>query len=343
MWTMTGLGTRGGDPPKRPPRPDQPPRRRPQTYDQHRNWLDGLSPQALAAREREIDTWVALDGDGHDQPDYLTATRAIELLGQRPQDRPFFLAVGFVDPHAPFIAPKKYFDLYDPAKIKLPADFVPWPASKTLSYRPNADIFIKREATPELARQAIAAYHAATSFMDAQLGRVLAALDRLKLRQNTVIVFFGDNGFILGQKGLWAKESLFEEAARVPLIFSVPWIHPTGKMFPRPVEFLDIYPTLCDLCGLSLTEGLEGKSLAPLLKNPSAPWDEPAYTYMRWGDVIGRSVRTARYRYTEWDHGKLGAEMFDYQTDPGEMHDLASDPQYAATAAKLQGLLAAIL
>ncbi len=330
----------GGHPPGRAPRPGQQLQRQ-QTADQHRNWLDGLSPAALEERKRDMDRWVATEGDGEDLEDYKIASTAIQYLETRKRDQPFFVGLGLLSPHAPFIAPKKYFDLYNPASIKLPADFTSKPESKSLSYRPNADIFIKREATPELAREAIAAYYAASSFMDAQFGRVMAALDRLRLRENTVIVFFGDNGWLLGEKGLFAKESLFEPAVHVPLIFSAPWIQ-GGKVCRHPVEFTDIYPTLCELCGLPLPQGLEGKSLAALVKNPTAPWDRPAYSYMRWGNVIGRSVRTQRYRYTEWDQGRLGKEMFDYQTDPGEMHDIASDPKHAQTAAKLKSLLTAI-
>jgi uncharacterized sulfatase len=330
---------RTGRVPNPRPRPE-----RQQTYEQHRHWLDGLSPAALEDRKKTMDCWVATEGDGEDLQDYKIASTAIQYLENRRKDQPFFVAAGFLKPHAPFIAPKKYFDLYDPASMKLPADFTSNPEanlSKSLSYRPNADIFIKRDPTPELAREAIAGYHAATSFMDAQVGRVLAALDRLHLRENTLIIYCVDHGWFLGEKGLFAKESLFEPAMHVPLIFSAPWIQ-GGKVCQRPIEWTDVYPTLCELCGLPLSEGLEGKSLAELVKNPTAPWERPAYSYMRWGNVIGRSLRTQRYRYTEWDHGKLGKEMFDHQTDPGEMHDLASDPKHAQTAAKLKSLLAAI-
>jgi len=175
--------------------------------DDPRAWTVGGEPLARPAprnleqqaeRERRADRWVAVEGAGEDQPDYRTATRAIEMLEQR-KAQPFFLAAGFVKPHVPFIAPKKYFDLYAPARISLPPDFSTSPGGTAASYRANFDIFIRREASPEQARQAIAAYYAAISFMDAQVGRVLEALDRLRLRENTVIVLFGDHGFHLGE------------------------------------------------------------------------------------------------------------------------------------------------
>lgn len=296
------------------------------------------TPQEQAERQARADRWVAVEGEGEDQPDYRTASRAIELLREL-RDRPFFLAAGFVKPHVPFIAPKKYFDLYDPARMRLPADFSAAPASTSPSHRPNFDIFIRREASADQARQAIAAYYAAISFMDAQVGRVLGALDQLGLREQTAIVFFGDHGFHLGEKGMWSKMTVFEASARVPLIFSVPWTRSSNKVCPRPVELVDLYPTLAEICGLPAPPGLEGKSLISLLKNPAATWDKPAYTFVRRGQVLGASVRTERFRYTEWDGGRGGAELYDHQSDPSERRNLASDPGYSEQVAGLKQLL----
>jgi len=320
--------------------------------DDDRAWLIGGTPYAprkprtpeeTAQRERQADRYLALDGDGEDQPDYRTATRAVGLLEQFAKDssKPFFLAVGFVKPHVPFLAPKKYFDLYDPAGIPLPKDFASSPVSTGPAFRPNFDIFIKRDASPEEARRMIAAYYAATSFMDAQLGRVTAALEQLGLRDNTVVLLFGDHGFHLGEKGMWSKMTLFEPAVRAPLLVAAPGVAAAGKASPRPVEFVDIYPTLADLCGLPPPKGVQGRSLVPLLKNPSAAWDKPAFSYLRRGQVLGASVRTERYRYTEWDEGRQGAELYDYQTDPGEDRNLSSDPKHAKTVAELKRLLRA--
>jgi iduronate 2-sulfatase len=316
-----------------------------------KGWVEGsegyaprapMTPEQRAQRQRNSDRWSAVEGDGEGQPDYRTATRAIELLGKH-REEPFFLGVGFVKPHTPFVAPKKYFDLYDPAKIQLPPDFAPNPQAKDSSVpapalRPNFDIFIRRDASEEQAREAIAAYYAATSFMDAQVGRVLDALDRLKLRDSTIVVLFGDHGFHLGDKGMWSKQSLFEMAARVPVIVAMPGSGPS-RPSPRTVELVDLYPTLAEACGLPMLAGLQGESLVPLLKKPDAAWDHPAYTMQKRGQVTGHSVRTERYRYTEWNDGNAGTELYDHQSDPDELRNLAADPAHARTVAEMKQLL----
>src|SRR5688500_15089794 len=196
------------------------------------------------------DRIVKLEGDGESHGDYRTATRAVELLEEL-KDRPFFLAVGFTKPHSPPTAPQKHFDLYDAAQIKLPPDFanmptVP-PGFPAASVPPRSgDLFIGREATPEAAREMIRAYHASLTFVDVQIGRVLAALDRLNLRDKTIIVLFGDHGYHLGEKGKWSKHnSLFEVAAQVPMILCVPG-SAAGKSSPRTVQLLDVYPALVE-------------------------------------------------------------------------------------------------
>lgn len=298
------------------------------------------TPTEQAERQKQADRWVDVADAGDSQPDYRTATRAIELLKQlKKQEKPFFLAVGFVKPHVPLIAPVKYFNLYDPEAIALPVDYAPKPTGDPPAYRANFDLFIRREATPELARQAIAAYYAATSFMDAQVGRVLDALDRMGLRDSTVISLFGDHGWHLGEKGMWSKMTLFEVALRAPLIVSVPGLRLAGEACSRIVEFVDLYPTLVEACGLPIPQGLEGRSLAPLLKKPWAKWNKPALSYLKRGEVLGVSVRTERYRYTEWDQGRKGAELYDHGRDPHEAYNLAQDPKHAQTVAKLKPLL----
>jgi iduronate 2-sulfatase len=169
---------------------------------------------------------------------------------------------------------------------------------------------------------------------------VLAALDRLSLRDNTIIVLIADHGWHLGEKGMWAKLTLFEPSARVPLIIAAPRMSP-GKGCARIVESLDVYPTLADLCGLKAPSVLEGKSLRPLLEDPAHAWDAPAYSFLSRGPVKGVSVRTAQYRYTEWDEGRSAAELYDYDRDPTESRNLATDSAHSATVKKLRELLRA--
>jgi iduronate 2-sulfatase len=313
--------------------------------DDDRAWEAGATPVAAGGvrkapgtpqeRQAASDRWQPLDGDGSGAADYKNVSRAIDIIEKRDPKRPLFLALGFQKPHTPFLAPKKYFDLYDPSKIPVPEDLLPEPAGTSPSIRANWDLFSVRKATPELARHAIAAYYACISFIDAQLARVMAALDKADMRQNTIVVFFGDNGWHLGEKGLWGKNTLFEASARVPLAIAAPGMK--RGVCPRLVEFIDVYPTLVELCGLRQPEGLEGRSLAPLLRDPAARWDHPAFTNLQKGKSLATSVRTERYRYTEWPGAD--AEFFDYREDPRETRNLAGDPKYAAEIARMKAMI----
>ncbi len=277
-------------------------------------------------------------GKDEDHTDGKVATQAIELLEKRSSE-PFFLAVGFYKPHCPYIAPQKYFDLYPQEQITLPelaADArsaAPDPALASTRPWPHFGV------TPDEARQAKRAYYAAISFVDAQIGRVLDAVDRLGLRENTIIVFWSDHGYHLGEHGLWMKMSCFEESARVPCIIAPPAAKSAGKTCPRTVELIDLYPTLTDLAGLTPPAGLQGRSLRPLLENPDASWPHPAYTQVQRGAFPGHSVRTDRWRYTEWALGEKGAELYDHEKDPKELHNLANDPAQAAVVAGMKALL----
>lgn len=304
------------------------------------------TPQRQAAanttRASASDRIVVLPGNGESHGDYKTATRAIEYL-ETYKDKPFFLAVGFVKPHSPPTAPKKFFDLYDPAKIPLPADFANHPAAPAgfpeISIpRRNADLFIGREASPEAAREMIRAYYASVSFVDEQVGRVLETLDRLKLRDNTIIVFWGDHGYHLGEKGKWSKAySLYEVGLRVPLIFAIPGAK--AGVSERPVQLLDLYPTLAELCGLPLPKDNEGHSLVSLLRNPKATWHYPAYSVTLFQGKLGKSVRTERWHYVEWDEGKAGEMLLDTAADPLELKNLAHGPAHAKVVQELKALL----
>jgi iduronate 2-sulfatase len=276
--------------------------------------------------------------------DVKNASQGIALLRQNAKSgKPFFLGIGFYKPHVPLVAPKRFFDMYAPETMPLPEDFAPTPTAPDnvprYALRYNLDLFYEERPTPERARAAIAAYYACITFMDEQLGRVLDELERLGLRDNTVIVLWGDHGWHLGEKGMWAKGTLFEVSAHAPLIIVDPRKATAGQACARPVEFVDIYPTLVELCGLEKPPGLEGASLAPLLDNPRLAWDRPAYTVVAREDWLGRSVRTERWSFTEWDYGRRGVELYDLQSDPRESKNVALDPQNAAEIAGLKRLL----
>jgi uncharacterized sulfatase len=189
----------------------------------------------------------------------------------------------------------------------------------------------------------IRAYYAAISFMDANVGRLLSALDRLGLTGKTIVIFMSDHGYNLGEHGQWMKQSLFERSARSPLIMAGPGVSAHGKGSPRVVEYLDVYPTLAELAGVSPPSNLEGRSLVPLVKNPDAPWDHPAFTQVRRGGAqkffMGYSVRTERWRYTEWDGGAQGVELYDETKDPAEARNVADDPANKAVISELKRFL----
>lgn len=279
--------------------------------------------------------YYASPADDLAHTDGKVALETIALL-EKYKDRPFFIGAGFYRPHCPFIAPAKYFDLYPIDRISAPgsgdAADVPPPAWFTTP--PHWGI------TEQAQRETIRAYYASISFLDANVGRVLDALDRLGLAGNTIVVFVSDHGYHLGEQGQWMKQTLFERSARAPLIIAGPGVSAKGRSTSRIVEFLDLYPTLASLAGLRPPAGLHGRSLAPLLKNPTAKWNRPAITQVRRGPAatpfFGYSIRTERWRYTEWDEGKRGVELYDEVADPKELTNLASDPRHQKTVRELR-------
>jgi len=278
-------------------------------------------------------------GKDVEHTDGKVALQTIKLL-EKHKDKPFFIACGFYKPHCPWVTPKKYFDLYPMNEIQLPkiSSDTPndYPPLALASTRPWPYFGV----THDQARECKRAYFAAISFVDAQIGRVLDAVDRLGLWENTIVVFWSDHGYHLGEHGLWFKQSCFEESARVPLIISVPGQKTTGEASPSPVELVDVYPTLADLAGLKAPKELEGVSLRPLIDNPRAKWNHAAFTQVqRRKGVPGHSVRNAKWRYTEWGFGKEGEELYDQDKDPKELHNLARDPKYAGVVVQMKALL----
>jgi uncharacterized sulfatase len=277
-------------------------------------------------------------GKDEEHTDGKVAIETIKLLEQQ-KDKPFFLAAGFYKPHTPYVAPSRYFDLYPMEKIQLPSEpadhvkSVPKPALASTAPWPLFGV------TTEQARECKQAYYAAISFVDAQIGKLLDTMDRLKLWENTVVVFWSDHGYHLGEHGLWMKQSLFEESAHVPMIIIAPGAKGNGKVCARTVEFVDLYPTLADLAGLTPPKNLEGASLKPLLEDPAKPWDRPAFTQVQRGAFPGYSVRTERWRYTEWDDARQGAQLYDHDADPHEYVNLVDDPKHAKVVEEMKALV----
>jgi iduronate 2-sulfatase len=287
-------------------------------------------PRGAAYESADVPDSAYPDGQIADE-----AVRRLSAASQSPE-KPFFLAVGFIKPHLPFCAPKEYWGLYDPAQFTLAAnkelprgapEFAPtnWGELRQYSGVPESG-----PLSPELERKLIHGYHAAVSYTDAQLGRVLDALESTGLDENTVIVLWGDHGWHLGDHGMWCKHTNFEQAARIPLIVVTPDMSVRSTASAALVESVDIYPTLCKLAGLPVPDNLDGSSFDAVLRDPSAPTKEAIFHVYPRGNRIGRAVRTARYRLVEWK--RPGArpdqailELYDYESDPHETKNLAAD------------------
>ena len=314
---------------------------------------DGTVPPLPKGNERSdhSDELLVLDGpDGENSGDHMVADLAIKFLNRVAADpsKPFFVGCGFSKPHSPPQAPQRFWDMYDESTIQLPPDFAAWPTVPagfpSAAIRPkNADLFIGRGATEAAARQTIHAYLASISYADWNLGRVLDELDRLNLRDSTAVVFVADHGYQLGEKGKWSKAgSLFEGGTRVPLIVHMPGMQGNGRASTRIVQSMDIYKTMVELAGLKLPAGIEGTSLVPLLKDPRATWEEPAYSI--WSEdgktTHGTAIRTEQWRYAEYGKESAnGAMLFDVHADPMELTNLADDPKHKETRARLSKLV----
>jgi uncharacterized sulfatase len=277
-------------------------------------------------------SWLDMDGPDEDQTDAKGVTETIRLLEEHAKGgKPFFIASGFFRPHTPFIAPKKYFDLYPLDQIKLPKrDAESDKALPAVARKIKQDNYGLGEKD---LKDCMRAYYASISFVDAQLGRLLDAVDRLGLADDTLIVFWSDHGFLLGEHGQWMKQLLFEPSPHMPMIIYDPAAKGNGTVCERTVELLDLYPTIAAWAGLKPPANLEGKDLRPLLDDPKSAWDRPAFSQVtrmvKKKQIMGYSVHTERFRYTEWDFGKAGVELYDHEADPDELHNLADDPAHA--------------
>ena len=282
------------------------------------------------------------------------AVRRLQQAKAKP-DEPFFLAVGFLKPHLPFCAPKKYWDLY--RRDAFPLESITTPPEGAPAYAPTtwgelrkySDMPQVGPLNAEQQRQLIHGYHAAVSYMDAQLGRVTAELDRLGLTGNTIVVLWGDHGWHLGDHGQWCKHTNYEQAAHIPLIVAAPGVTAPGTRTAALVESVDLYPTLAELAGLPASTGaqrLDGRSFVPTLRDPRAPTKEAVFhSYPRQrpgvGEVIGRAVRTAQHRLVEWKAPGAPAataeyELYDYAADPLETRNLAaSQPAVLASLRRI--------
>ncbi|MBN2449463.1 MAG: sulfatase [Lentisphaeria bacterium] len=271
--------------------------------------------------------------DDLDEVDGRVAEQGIRILRGRPDDAPpMLLCLGFHATHLPFHAPDKYFEPYPPENMELPQnpgagpDGMPGPGVFR-EYNPH---------TPEQWREAIAAHYACVTFVDAQIGRVLQAIEESGRADRTIVVIWSDHGFQLGEQFLWRKGPLRDHSNQVALLWRAPGVTTPGSVCPSPVESIDIFPTLMQLCGVPLPDDIEAASMVPLLRNPAAPWKKGALMT----GAGGRSIVTGRWRYNEYpEKGREAAELFDRQTDPGEFVNLADGPEHADTVARLAALL----
>ena len=274
---------------------------------------------------------------------------AVRILLER-RDGPFFLAVGYWKPHLPFTAPKRYWDLYDPSAIVLPDADEP-DAAPALAFtnwgelRAYSDIPEKGGLDEATTRRLIHGYRACVSFVDRQIGRLLDALDDLGLADDTVVILWGDHGWKLGEYGDWCKHTNFELDTHVPMLLRVPGAK-AGRVCPALTEYVDIYPTLAEACGLPVPAHCEGTSMVPLLADPDRPWKAAAFSqYPRGPRIMGYSLRSGKWRYTEWQHRDSGKaverELYDHSASPVAQANLIDNPKHRNVVDRLARLMKA--
>ena len=283
-------------------------------------------------------SWLAADGTDAEQTDGVAADEAVRLLEQYGKNKKrFYLAVGLYRPHTPYVAPKKYFDMYPAEDIVVPSvpdgyyETIPSPARRSVR-RSKEQI----DLIPELAREAIRAYYASITFADAQLGRVLDGLETNGLAENTIVLLTSDHGYHMGEHGHYQKTTLFENATRVPLIIAGPGVTAKGQATAALAEMVDFYPTLAELAGLEAPEYIKGVSLAPVLRDAAERPRTSAFTQY----AEGYSIRTTQFRYTEWgEDGAKGRELYDHLNDPQELNNLAGNRDHQSTVDALAKVL----
>lgn len=317
-------------------------------------------PQNLQGKGLKRSAAEAADVPDNTYTDGVVCDAAIRTLGDLQQTGPpFFLAVGFRKPHLPFCAPQKYWDLYDRAEIPLPVSGEhpqDAPELATRSWRElegYTDIPKDGQISTDKIRELRHGYYACVSYVDALVGRLLDELTKLKLAENTVVVLWGDHGFHLGEQGLWTKANNYELSTRVPLIVSVPGQTHAALKSNALVEFVDVYPTLADLCELDAPRGIEGISFKPLLTKPGQPWKRAVFSqYPRarsgnrhrgHGEIMGYTVRTHRYRYVQWQDWEskkiVARELYDHDSDPHEARNVAAQAKHSDAIPELAGML----
>lgn len=296
--------------------------------------------------------FMSMDNTTDDElTDGMVANTAVMLMrnvvNNEKKQQPFFIAAGFYRPHCPYIAPKKYFDMYPAESLKLAER-----SATDWDNKPEAAMQTKPldwGLNKTQQKEILQAYYASITFMDTQVGKLLDGLEELGIADNTIIVFWSDHGYNLGEHGQWMKQTLFDQTTRTPLIISIPGMKANGKETDSHIEFVDIYPTIAEACGLPSPSNLDGVTLKPILNDVKTSWDRPAFSMVRRPNTypgkkvdryfFGRSVRFENFRYTEWDEGKEGVELYDYSVDPNEFNNLAGNKKYAKDQARLQEML----
>ena len=305
--------------------------------------LDGALRDAVRAGRKpppgaQYYQWGPSGLDGEDMMDGRFAAAASRFLGER-HSKPFFLAVGFHNPHLPFAAPDRFFDMYPPESVPI-LKVPPGNAEKLPPFVRNAipKHLAGRKLTPEFTRALNRAYRACCSHVDECIGQVLNALKKNNLEKNTIVILWSDHGFLLGEHGMWGKNCLFEEACRVPLIIAAPErYYAGGQRCDALVELVDIFPTLSELCALPIPETLDGTSLAPLLRDPKRSWKKAAFSVAKRGDIMGSSVRTEHWRYTEYTDGS--AELYDCRVPAAMSRNQIRNNKYRDIVAQHQIVL----